>query len=353
MQPTPGTPVTRRAVLLGAAGLAGTALLAACGSSGSKTASSDTNVALTPDDGGSSLIPIFGADAQYAYVVSGTPQRLAFAVNGPEGRPLLDVPASLDFQLSKDGQPVGAATKVLGHTDGVPIGFYPYRATFDAPGTYQVAVTLDGKPSTVSFDVVDPAKSPLLQRGGAMRPVETPTVTDARGVDPICTQPSGTCPFHTVTVTEALATGKPTALLVSTPKFCQIGVCGPVLDLLVEVAPQYAGVQIVHAEVYTDAEAILDASNSTGSGSGTPAAPADATASATLAPVVETYGLSYEPALFLADGVRQARRPPRQRVRPRRDQRRAPGHRLTAEATGKRTMPPEGGIVVTGSAPVS
>lgn len=308
MPPTSGTPLSRRAVLLGACGLAGAAALGACGSSGSKSTatgpgdtSQDPTMSLTPVDG-ATLIPIFGADASYQYVVSGSPQRLAFGVDGPEGEHLTDVPASLSFQLSKDGQPVGTATEVLAHSDGVPIAFYPYRTTFASPGTYQVAVTLDGKEKTASFDVIDPADTKLVPRGGAMVPVATPTVTDAHGVAPICTQPAGTCPFHTMTVTEALASGKPTALLIATPKFCQIGVCGPVLDLLVEVGAAFPGVQIIHAEVYTDAEAIFDSTSATGNGSGTPAAPADATGQAQLAPVVDAYGLSFEPALYLANG---------------------------------------------------
>ena len=301
MSPTPGAPVTRRVLLLGAAGLAGTAVLAACGSKGSTRASTGTNVGLTPMDNASSLIPLFAADAAYKYVVSGTPQRLAFGVNDTDDAPLLAVPASLDFQLSRDGVAIGGPTAVLGHSDGVPIGFYPYQATFDSPGSYQVQVTLDGTPRTVAFDVVAAADSPLVQPGAAMVPVETPTVADHHGVEPICTRPSGTCPFHTMTLTQALASGRPTLLLVSTPKFCQIGVCGPVLELVTEVAPKYPGVQVIHAEVYTNAEAVLAKTNSTATGSGQPAAPAQAVDSATLAPVVDAYGLSYEPALFVSD----------------------------------------------------
>ena len=297
---TPGPSFSRRSVLLGAAGLAGSVALAACGSSSSST-SADT-VPLTPDDGSSTLFPIFASDASYAYLVSGSPQRLAFGINGPDGTPLdgSSTPASLDFQLSKDGQDIGTPTTVLAHSDGVPIGFYPYRTTFAEPGSYQVAVTLNGTPTTVPFDVLDPSGSKLVPRGGAMVAVETPTVTDARGVQPICTQPSGTCAFHSLTVTQALASGKPTALLVATPQFCQIGVCGPVLDLLLEIGPHFPSVQIIHAEVYTNAQAILNSTNDTSS-SGTPASPAEATQSATLAPVVDAYGLTFEPALFLAN----------------------------------------------------
>ena len=71
---------------------------------------------------------------------------------------------------------------------------------------------------------------------------------------------------------------KPIVLLVSTPAFCQVAICGPVLDLLVErqAALEEQGLAVIHAEVYTDD-----------------------TAKAT-APTVDALGLTYEPALFLA-----------------------------------------------------
>ena len=118
------------------------------------------------------------------------------------------------------------------HTDGVPIGYFPLITSFDTAGNYQAVTTIDGKPSTQAFSVFDRAPRKLVPVGAKMVPVETPTVADAAGVDPDLHPAGGTCPFHTQTLTQALAAGKPTALLISTPEFCQIGVCGPVLDLL-------------------------------------------------------------------------------------------------------------------------
>jgi len=267
-------------VLLGAAGLAGAGLLAACGSNSSTTTAA-TELTLTPADGASALQAIF--DAVNPFVVTGSPQRMAFGIAGPDGATILAVPASLEFRISRDGRDLGAPLTVAGHHDGVPIGYYPVRTVFDEPGTYQVAVTLDGKTSSQDVTVGAGASSTLVPRGGQMKPVETPTIADHRGVDPICTRPAGTCPFHTQTLTQALAAAKPTVLLVSTPEFCQIGVCGPVLDLLIEAAPTYPGVQFIHGEVYTNAEAVKSADQ------------------ATVTPVINAYGLTYEPALYVAD----------------------------------------------------
>lgn len=69
----------------------------------------------------------------------------------------------------------------------------------------------------------------------------------------------------------------------STPAFCQIGVCGPVLELVTEKAAAYPGVQFIHAEVYTDPKS----------------------GSQQTAPIVNDLGIDFEPALFLvtADGT--------------------------------------------------
>ena len=33
---------------------------------------------------------------------------------------------------------------------------------------------------------------------------------------------------------------------------CQTGICGPVLDVMIDVAADYPDLQFIHAEVYTD-----------------------------------------------------------------------------------------------------
>jgi hypothetical protein len=103
-------------------------------------------------------------------------------------------------------------------------------------------------------------------------------------VDPICTRPEP-CPFHATGLTEALAAGTPVAYLVGTPAHCATGICGPILDLLVDASKDFSGITYVHAEVYAD------------------------DAATTPAPAVTSLGLQYEPLLFLvgADGRVQRR----------------------------------------------
>src|SRR5690606_18186607 len=111
----------------------------------------------------------------------------------------------------------------------------------DRPGFYSVVTTVRGQEIGASFQVSPADEVEIVEVGEALPPIETPTTADARGVDPICTA-DPPCPFHEVTVAEALAASQPVALLVSTPAFCQTDICGPVLDLLVAAAPDHAGI---------------------------------------------------------------------------------------------------------------
>jgi hypothetical protein len=226
-------------------------------------------------------------DPNSTYLVAGSEQRLVFGVVETDRSPATDGPAVIEFQVTRDGQSVGAPTAVPRHRDGVPIVYYPLRFTPPEAGVYTVTGLLDGAPIESFIQPGSPNANALVQRGQPMRPVATATVTDPVGIDPICTRRPEPCPLHDVTVSDVLAAGQPLALLISTPQFCKTGICGPVLDLVLEQRDTYPTVRFVHAEPYADAVAKGNV------------------ATATLAPVVETYALTFEPSLLLAraDGV--------------------------------------------------
>jgi hypothetical protein len=279
VHPRTPTRLSRRSVLLGSAGLA---FLAACGDDGS--AGHDAHAPDIDlerlDDGTGVLFANF--NSQGRYVRTGIPQRLTFAIAGADGIRTADVPESLDFRLSLDGEQVGEPIRVAAHGDGLTAPYFPLTATFDRPGFWTASVDLDGKPTDQVFTVDVPEDVPVLQVDQPMPYVETPTVDNPHGVEPICTA-DPECPLHERTLTSALTSGRPTALLVSTPQFCRTGLCGPVLELLVEQAQDgiYPAIQFIHAEVYSDAVA-----------QGTPA-------NATPAPIVDELGLDFEPSLFV------------------------------------------------------
>jgi hypothetical protein len=270
----------RRAGLVGGAtaiGLALPPLVSACGSSAPK--SSVDRLTLSTDLGGDQLIGLFNYSGNY--LVSGIPQRLPFTIATSEGPPARTGPDTLAVHLRAGDRPADEIVLVR-HSEGTPIGYHPLTTTFATTGTWTVSTELDGTTVEQSFMVQSPASVPLLQPGQRMATVDTPTFTDLHDVNPICTR-TPQCPLHDQTLTEALSRFTPVALLISTPQFCQTGVCGPVLDLLLEQREEFPTVQFVHAEVYREPN-----------GGGDPA-------SHGLAPVVSAYGLSFEPSLFIAN----------------------------------------------------
>lgn len=266
--------LTRRSFVVGA-GTLGVLAVAGCGSG--------TTTSAAPSTSNSDTLNLALRFDPNSYALAGVPQRLVTSVVTNRNEPPDDLTGSLEFQLTRDGQPVGDPITTEAHADGVPIAYFPVRTTIAEPGTYSLTTTVAGATLAAPLIVSPSAGSALVQPGQALPAVATPTLDDARSIDPICTRKPEICPFHAVDLTTALATGSATALLVSTPQFCQIGVCGPVLNLLMEYQGRYPGITFVHAEVFTGLEG--------------PDGPT--------APTVAAMGLEFEPSLFLvgADGV--------------------------------------------------
>jgi hypothetical protein len=286
--------LTRRRLVGGALALG---LLAACGDddSGADAGSGGTaDEGDDPSDGdvGASGDTAAGSAAAEAVLPVGTytlvqrfPQglqvpgrlRLPLSLSTGAAELITDGPDELGAQVVDiDGNPVGERITAV-RRDTQPAPYYDFHPTIDEVGFYALVVD-GGPPDGASFQVADPADVPVPIPGSELPPFDTPTVDDGRGVDPICTREPEPCPFHDVTLTEALAAGRPVAYYVGTPAFCSTGSCGPALESLIEVQDEFAdSFTFVHAEVYTD----LTATEVT--------------------QAVEDVGMYYEPALFVTD----------------------------------------------------
>lgn len=258
--------LSRRAFLGATAGLA---LTAACGG-GSREAATTTTTAVPP------LNVVLGS----FQTLSGAEQRVAFGVlNGQ--RPVEDG-TEVEFAFGPAGESPGEFVSAARRDDGIEARpLYVVHHTFDQPGTYTATARVGDRTAEAAVQAIDPATSTMPVPGQPLPRVATPTVDDARGVDPICTQVPA-CPWHDITLEAALDEGRPVVLLVATPALCQSAVCGPVLDILLSHKEEFeSSVRFIHAEVFTDA-----------SGS-------------TTTPVVQALQLQNEPFLFMAgaDGL--------------------------------------------------
>lgn len=263
--------LSRRTFLAGAAGLA---VAAACGKK--KASVID---ATTETSGSANALNLILATFD---PVSGMDQRLAFAVLKDQV-PLPKSEAQVMIDLAPQGSGYGAPIAAARHDEGIENRpFWELTTTFTKPGVWQARVNHSGQTATAAFEVVDPQALPSPVPGRPLLSTPTPTTTATQGVNPICThQPA--CPWHSVSLDQALRAAKPVAVLFGTPARCESQTCGPVLDILLGLKDTYEakGVQFIHVEIYKDLQ------------------------TQDHVPAVDAYHLSGDPVLYTAgpDGV--------------------------------------------------
>jgi hypothetical protein len=214
-------------------------------------------------------------------LVVGVPQRAPVLLFERSGGlvPAEDAPDELTFEIEAESGAAPGSVTVARHGDDVGRPYWPITTTFEATGLHVVRSTVDGAPVELTLNVNPTDAVAVPQVGAPLPSAPTPTTADPLGAVTVCTQ-DPPCPLHEVSLDAALAAGQPVALLVSTPAFCQVAICGPVLDLLVAAAPDHPDIASIHLEVYPGG---------------------DASAESLSTVVSQTLGMSYEPALFVAD----------------------------------------------------
>jgi len=216
---------------------------------------------------------------------TGKPSRLVFVLQDDEREFITPKDVTLQFGPSQD-RFISPVVEGQIFTDASPAPpYFTVEAELAPKGTVWAQATVDGKKATAPIMIVDARAG--VGPGQPLPPVRTPSPGDNAGLDPACTR-SPACPWHDVSLDQALTQGRPLAVLVATPAFCQTTVCGPVLDVLLRAQPDVGDkVGFVHLEVY--------ASRPTG----------PEITKTPLAPAVKAFGLTSEPVLFLvgADGV--------------------------------------------------
>jgi hypothetical protein len=254
--------------LLASAGVLG--FVAACGNDSSSGASGTAE----PDPGttGFTIAQRYPSDT----FVPGTVRLpISLADQGSLLKESDGVPAVVNGRVLDANDQQILTVSALIHATDIVIPYWAINVEIAQPGIY--TLRLDGDDGLgAAFQVTDPAQVTVPYIGSLLPPFDTPTVADHRGVEPYCTLTPAPCPLHTMTLTEALASGKPVAYMVGTPAHCQTGTCAPALEFLVKSHERLGdAVAMVHADVYAD------------------------DAATTIAPAVDALGLQYEPVLYL------------------------------------------------------
>jgi hypothetical protein len=237
-------------------------LLVGCGGS-----DGDSAATATEPGGGSTLEELWRAPGDDVTVVAGTAQhepglvRVSFLVVDAEGRPVtlptarvfaaeaLDAKPFLETQakLERIGLPGGAAA------DATHI--YVASLRLSRPGKYWMLAEPEGGATEVqalgNVVVVKEDRPPDV--GDPAIASGTPTLASTGGdLSALSTQTPPDESLLRHSVADSLEAKVPFVVTFATPKFCSSRVCGPVVEVVGEVARRLEGdgVRFIHVEVY-------------------------------------------------------------------------------------------------------
>ena len=244
-------------------------LLAGCGGSEDDSASGDT----APGDA-RTLEELWRAPGDDVAVVAGTSNhepgrvRVSFLVLDAEGAVVTLPTARVWVARALEAEPFLESTAKLerigvpGMAEADATHIYVTHVRLREPGTYWFLAEPEGGNDKVQAlgNVVVKTGGSVPSVGDPAPPSETPTIESTGGAFKELT--TRTPPDETLlrhSVAESLDAGVPFVVTFSTPKYCASRVCGPVVDVVEEVASRFedSDVRFIHVEVFEDNDPAL------------------------------------------------------------------------------------------------
>ena len=235
-------------------------LLVGCGGS-------DGSTATTVPGGGETLEQLWRAPGDDVAVVPGTESyepgevRVSFLVVDAEGQPVTLPTAHVWVADALDRVPF-LETEAKIERIGVPGGaeadtthFYVARFRLPHVGNYWFLAEPEGGATKVQAlgNVVVVKDDPAPDVGDPALPSATPTLASTGGdLSALTTRAPPDMTLLRYSIAGSLRARVPFVVTFATPKFCSSRTCGPVVDVLEEVAKRFDGkaIRFIHVEVY-------------------------------------------------------------------------------------------------------
>ena len=211
------------------------------------------------------------------------PERLLIAVSTERGDRLPSPDIPIDVVLYPQDRPDESITADANFLWAIPnvSGLYRVNVTFTEAGIWEAEVRPEagGRLEPFPFQVLE---EPITVGVGEPAPAsESVTAADVNGdLSQITTDPNPDPSFYEMSVAEAVTSGRPSVIVFATPAFCQTAICGPTMESMKTLAPQYPNVNFLHVEVFTN---LSDPAN------------------LKTVPAVDEWGLPTEPWVFVVD----------------------------------------------------
>jgi hypothetical protein len=209
-------------------------------------------------------------------------QRLLVAVTDLPTGGLVATPDITPVAILRDeiGSPLGEYEGEFVWTIPDVHGLYAFRVVIPGPATYQLTIDAGslGDLGPIGFVA---SEDPVQVTVGDLAPLsETRTLEDTP-LEELTSDPTPQELFYQMSVAEAVGSG-PSVIVFATPEWCTSRACGPMLDQVGAIAPDYSSLNFVHVEVYENIQ-VTDQSE------------------LVLVPAVEEWGIPTEPWLYVTD----------------------------------------------------
>ena len=175
------------------------------------------------------------------------PTAKVWVAEGLQERPFLETGAKLE-RIGVPGEAEADATHI-----------YVADLRLTRPGKYWLLAEPEGGPVDARVqalgNVLVQKEDPAPDVGDAARPSDNPTLASVGGdAASISTQTPPDESLLRHSVADSIAAHVPFVVTFATPKYCSSRTCGPVVDVVGEVARRFEGeaVRFIHIEVYTD-----------------------------------------------------------------------------------------------------
>ena len=190
-------------------------------------------------------------DQQNAFVYAPS---VVYVARGPKSRRIEGpYPAPADLLVT---EPAYRSQQAATEEDPFAAVYQAQDVRFGAPGQWQVLVVsnVDDRFVVGASPVRVVRKAPVPDVGDKVPVVDTDTVAESPNLEDIDTRKPPARELHETNFKDVVGK-KPVALLFATPQLCQSRVCGPVVDIALQLKQKYGDrVEFIHQEVYVDNE---------------------------------------------------------------------------------------------------
>ena len=211
-------------------------------------------------------------------------QRILFGLVDPETDEFLAAPdreATVTIR-DENGSPLDTYPMEFIWTVPDVRGLYVARVEIPEADTYQATIDADGLATAGPVGFVAYEDTPLIAPGEQAPASETRTSVEHPDLSVITSDPEPDPGMYERTVAEAVGNESPAVIVFATPAFCVSQTCGPLLDQVKALRPDYPGVDFVHVEIYEDLQVT---------------SPEELT----VVPATTEWGLPSEPWVFVVD----------------------------------------------------